>query len=154
MEKILYIMTPGRQSTEALHWCLHKTKELQLTLRIVYVVDEELSRNIGRSMSEIGFVGETPSAELSEALNKEYQDRAYKIIEEVERQCRTFAIPFETAIKEGGYIDICLEEANGGGIRILTVVQQKEGLFKKFFASSDTSQLVGKIPCELKVYPV
>lgn len=123
MKSILLVITPERQSTEALHWCLHKVKETGLSLKVTYVVEENGCR-----------------------------DTAKKKLEEIERQCRTFQVPFETSLHEGAYLDACGELASKNGVDILVVTEKKGPFYKQWFLDSEASQIQQLISCEIRVY--
>lgn len=120
---ILLIFTPDRQSTEAFHWCLHKVKETGRTVKVVYVLEKAGS-----------------------------QDMVKKKLEEIERQCRTFQVPFETSIYEGDYFDACRELSSKKDIDILVVTEKKKPFFSKWFVGSEAQRIAGLVPCEIKVY--
>jgi len=152
MKQVLLIMTPGRQSTEALHWCLHHVKEKNKTLKVIYVVDEGMTLQLEESIAETGFIGDKPGEELKESLDKEYFERGKKILEQVEKQARTFQAPCKTELKRGSYLDICEKEAGEELVDILVVTEKKEGFFKKLFEGTESHQLKGRVCCEIKVY--
>ncbi len=123
MQFILLMISAERQSTEALHWALHKAKETGRTVRIAYALENR--------------------AELSAAKKK---------LEEIERQCRTFQAPFEILIHEGAYFDALRELASKKEIDILVATEKKKPFFKKWFKDSEAQQIAGLVPCEIKMY--
>ncbi|MBI4412561.1 MAG: universal stress protein [Deltaproteobacteria bacterium] len=152
MKKILLIITPGRQSTEALHYALHKAKETKGTLKVVYIIDREMTQDLQNNLAEIGFIGDRPGEELSDALNKEYHARGKKVLEEVEKQARTFQVPVESELKTGSYLDICEEEVRKETPTLLVATEKKDSFLKKVFEGSETKRLKDRVSCELKVY--
>lgn len=120
---ILLIFTPDRQSTEALHWCLHKAKETGRLIKVAYVLEEGCCR-----------------------------ETAKKKLEEIERQCRTFQVPFETLICEGDYGKACQDLAGKNDIDILVVTEKKKPFFSKWFGGSEARRIASLVPCEIKVY--
>lgn len=152
MKTILLIITPGRQSTEALHWCLHKAKELQHNLKVIYAVDNEMTNEIEQSIADTGFIGEKPGEELKTALEKEFYERGKSVLTEIERQGVTFQCPLKTELKTGSYFEICEQEANKEEVDLLVVLEKKVSFLKKIFKGPELDDLRERISCEVKVY--
>lgn len=119
---LLLIVTPERKSTESFHWCLHTAKETKRFLRVVSIL--EASAN----------------------------DRDQKLLAEIERQCRTFQVPFEAKILSGDYFELCRELANQKDVDILVVTEKKRSLLKKLFGDSEVKRLREQVFCEIKTY--
>lgn len=122
-KKILMIVAPGRQSTEGFHWCLHTCKESGRVLRTVFIND--------------GTLGD---------------DAVKKIIDETERQCRTFQVPFETSVVSGNYEDEVIKQAGEAETDILVVTEKKKNFFTRFFGLGELKAIATKINCEFKIY--
>ncbi len=80
------------------------------------------------------------------------QDADSKIIDEVEKQCRTFQAPFETRQEAGSYADVCKKMAADPDVDLLVVVTEKRNFLKKLFGNSDIQQISQSVSCEMKVY--
>lgn len=152
-KKILLMITPGRQSTEALHFALHKAKDIKGTLKVLYVIDNEMTQDLQNNLAEIGFIGDKPGEELSDALNKEYLARGKKVLEEVEKQARTFQVPVEAELKTGSYLDICEEEVRKETPALLVATEKKDSFLKKVFEGTEAKRLKDRVSCEIKIYP-
>lgn len=120
--KILLIITPERQSTEALHWCLHKAKQADKSIEIVCVID------------------------------KEFHEKVKGVIEEVEKQCRSFNVSYETDIKLGNYLEVCESLAREKKVDVMVVTEKKPPILKKIFECSEVKKLRERVSCEIKVY--
>lgn len=150
--KVLLIVSQNRQSTEGFHWALHTCKESERSLKMVYVVDCETTDTIQESLAASGTVGDKPGADLSQALNKEYAERAKTVISEMEKQCRTFQVPFESKITEGNYLEQVAQEAGDAEVDLLVVTEKKKSFFARLFEGSESKNIAARINCELKVY--
>lgn len=122
MKFILLVITPERESTEALHWTLHKAKETGRRVRIVYLA--------GNS----------------------YQESAKKKLNEVEKQCRTFQVPFEAALDDGPYFEKVEKLANKNDVDILVITEKKKPFFKRWFQNSEAGRIQNFISCEIRIY--
>lgn len=122
---VLLVVASGRHSTEAFHFALHKAKETGRQLKIVYVV------------------------ESPEGDGKEPQ----RALSEIDKQCRSFQIPFESTLREGAYLKVCEEIVLQEGADLLVITEKKEGFLKKWVEGSDLSGLKDRLPCEIKAYP-
>lgn len=75
------------------------------------------------------------------------------ILEEMERQARTFQVQYETSLKEGSYLSICEEMGNHADVATIVFLEKKGSLLKKLFEGRESDQLKDRICCEMKVYP-
>ena len=125
-KKILLMVSSGRQSTEALHFAMHKAKEMKGGLRVIYAVDSA-----------------TPEDPM----------QTKKALEGIEKQARTFQVPVETESKTGSYFHLCEEFARKDDVALLVVAEKKDSFLKKVFEESETKKLKDRVACEIKVYP-
>lgn len=121
--KILLVITPDKQSTEALHWCLHKAKQSGGSIKIICVI------------------------------SKESQEEVKEIIEEIEKQCRAFNVKYEASVKFGNYLEVCETAADEKEVKIMVVTERKAPFFRRIFEGSEGGKLRKKVSCEIKVYP-
>ncbi|HBF12681.1 MAG TPA: hypothetical protein DDW49_04720 [Deltaproteobacteria bacterium] len=126
MKYILFAITADRFSTEGFHWCLHTAKEKNKVVKAVYVASQ---------------------------TNATDYDHGKKMLEEVEKQCRTFQAPFEVQLEKGAYFQLCQDLASQPDVDILVVTEKKRSWLSKIFGSRESDQLRGKISSELKIYP-
>ena len=75
-----------------------------------------------------------------------------QLIADTERQFRTFAVKFETAVADDDYITTCITEGRVPNVKVLVVVEKQRSFLKKIFGQSDLASLKDAIPCEIKVY--
>lgn len=71
----------------------------------------------------------------------------------IEKQARTFQVPFETQMVKGDYRENCENLAKSGNIEVLVAVDEKRNPLLKAFRNSDLASIQEKVPCEIKVYP-
>lgn len=120
--KILLVITPDKQSTEALHWCLHKAKQSGGSIKIICVI------------------------------SKESQEEVKEIIEEIEKQCRAFNVKYEASVKFGNYLEMCESASGEKGVEVMVITEKKVPFFRKIFEGSEANKLRRKVSCEIKVY--
>lgn len=123
-KKIVLVVSEGRQSTEAFHFCLHRAKEAGRKLAVVCVAN-----------------GNGASPEWSQ-----------KILGEAARQCRTFQVPFETQTQSGDYADVCQQLSSECDTALLVVTKKKRSFIKKWVEGSESFRLKDRVSCELKTY--
>jgi len=123
MKKIILISTADRQSTEALHWCLHQSKQKELTIVTYYLASSPEDLEIGK-----------------------------KFIEGHERQFRMFQVPFESHCEEAPYEETCVRLSSDPEVVQMVLVQKKKKGLKKLFDGSSSDPLEGRLSCEVKIY--
>lgn len=81
------------------------------------------------------------------------KEEGHLILPEMERQARTFQIPYETSLRHGSYLHFCEEIGNHADVAMLVFLEKKGGFLKKLFEGRESDQLKDRICCEMKVYP-
>ena len=117
------MIAPDRQSTEGFHWCLYRAAQSKRKIRVAYI---------------------HPKSQSPESIKK--------TIDEVERQCRTFQVSFETLNQEGNYLSVSEELSKKEDIDILVMVEKPRGFFGKWFGGSELKKFVPRALCEMKTY--
>lgn len=152
MKKIVFLTSPNRQSTEALHWCLHKAKEGERSIRALYVMDQKCTQDLEDQLADSGHLGKQTNSEVKEALMHQYEDQAKLFVEESEKQGRTFQIKVDSEIVYGSYIQKAIEEGRREDVDILVCVTKNKNFIRKFFEGEDLEAIRDKISCEVKIY--
>lgn len=120
---ILLVIAPDRQSTEGFHWCLHTAAQSKRKIRVAYV---------------------HPKSQSADSIKK--------TIDEIERQCRTFQVSFETLSREGNYLSVSEELSKKEDVDILVLVEKPRSFLGKWFAESEFKKMAPRILCEIKTY--
>ena len=75
-----------------------------LGLVVLYIIDHDLADEAFDVFTDIGFIGDKPSSELSASLMREYRQRGYEEFGVVQIKAMEAGVPFEPLMEEGSFV--------------------------------------------------
>lgn len=150
MNRILYVLSPQRESKEALDWSIEQSKSDSLEIFFLYIVDEELTKDIENCLSEKGFVGEKTGHELGKALNDEYLKRGEEKIKELISVVKENGIKTNGEVVKGNYFNICNQYVKKNDL--LLIINKKRSFIGKLILKSESEELKLMIQNEIKFF--
>lgn len=145
--ELLIVLSPERKSGEAMQFSVAYAREKNLSLNVVYVVEESITKAVEKEMSEIGFIGDKPGSEVTTALIREYEARGQKILLAFKDLAQKFGLAVKTEIRAGFYIQLCEELAAQSLVSEIIFITRKKGFMDKLFGVDEVKQfknVVGK----------
>ncbi len=152
MKKILLILSQGRNSSDVVTQALRLASEPHSMLHVVYVVDQDMAKQVERDLAETGFIGDKPGEGVTSALQAEYVQRGLKILEDIRKKAANANVAIEAETRHGIFLDVCEEMGNAPEVEVLVFSPRKEGFFKKMFEGSEISKLKGRVRAAIKTY--
>ncbi len=152
MKNVLLVLSTATTTTTpdgAIEFAVKTAKEHGATLHALYIVELDLKEDAFERFSDIGFIGDKPSTELSEALMKESRQRGYEEIGRAQVMAMEDAVPFEPLTVQGDYLPVVMDVVEEHEIDMVIAVRKKQSVIKKYFARSITSELSVSAPCEV-----
>lgn len=122
MNSILLVLASNRRSSEALHWAMHTAKQSKRKLQLVYLTDGQTEEDVKKTLDDL------------------------------DRQCRTFQVDFESSRAQGDYTGACEKMARETKADVLVYVEPKRRFWERLTGKFEAGSLKDKISCELKVY--
>lgn len=122
MNSILLVLAANRKSSEALHWVMHTAKQSKRKLKLIYLTDGQAEAD------------------------------AKKTLDDLDRQCRTFQVDFESSMAQGGYAETCQRIAHETKADVLVYVEPKRNFWARLTGKFEAGSLKGKVSCELRIY--
>jgi hypothetical protein len=151
-EKILLILSTSRTSEGAVNLAIEKAKESGCELIALYIIETKLTRELFDRFTDIGFIGDKPSTELTEALMKEYRQRGYEEIGKVQIRAMEEGVGFDAITKEGDYIETALQVIEEHSIATAVTVKRTDLGFLSYFKRSLACELSERAECEVIVF--
>jgi nucleotide-binding universal stress UspA family protein len=152
MEKIMLVLSTSRTPEKAMDFAVDKAKEEGATLYVLYVVEAELTKELFDRFSDVGFIGDKPSMELSEAIMKEYRQRGYEEMGRVQVKAMEKAVTFEPMTEHGDYLKKALELIEELDVDLVVAVRRKHSIIKRYFSRSPVDELKQASPCEVIIF--
>ncbi|MEE9613416.1 MAG: universal stress protein [Thermodesulfobacteriota bacterium] len=151
MKNVLLILSTSRTSEEAIEFAVGAAKERGGTLVALYLLETGLAEEVFDRFSDVGFIGDRPSTELSEAIMKEYRQRGYEELGLVQVRAMEEGVEFDPIMEEGEVVSRALDIMEGREVALAVCVRRKQSTFARYFSGSLTDELKEKAPCEVVV---
>jgi nucleotide-binding universal stress UspA family protein len=152
VKNILLVLSTSRTSEKALDFAVETAKREKASLVALYLVETELANEVFDRFSDIGFIGDRPSMQLSEAITKEYRQRGYEELGRVQIKAMEEGVPFEPLMEQGDYVEKILEVIRDRDIDMAVAVRRKPSTLLKYFSRSVADELAEKAPCKVHVF--
>ncbi len=152
VKNILLLLSTSRTSEKALDFAVETAKREKASLIALYLLETELANEVFDKFSDIGFIGDKPSMQLSEAITKEYRQRGYEELGRVQIKAMEEGVPFEPLMEQGDYVEKILEVIRDRDIAMAVAVRRKPSTLLKYFSRSVADELAEKAPCKVHVF--
>jgi nucleotide-binding universal stress UspA family protein len=152
MKNLLLVLSTSRTSTKAVDFAVETAKKEKATLFALCLLEVELANEVFDRFSDIGFIGDRPSMQLSEAILKEYRQRGYEELGSVQIKAMEEGVVYEPLMEQGDYIEKTLEVIRDRDIDMAVVVRRKPSTLLRYFSRSVADELAEKAPCKVHVF--
>ncbi len=152
MKKVLLVLSPQLQSDEVVEIAVKKAKDEKAMLVALYLLETGTASEAFDTFSDIGFIGDRPSAQVSEAIMKEMRQRGYEELGRVQIKAMEEGVAFEPLMEDGEPVSVVLSAIESMGITTAVLVKKKRRAFFKYFSSTYADEIAGKAPCEVLIF--
>lgn len=151
-KNVLIALSTSGTSEAALDYAVKKAKESKATLVALYVLEAGLANEVFDTFSDIGFIGDKPSTELSESIMKEYRQRGYEELGRAQVKTMEEGVDFEPLMEKGEYVAKVLEVIRKKEVILAVAVKRKQKRLFKYFSRSLADEVKEKAPCEVVIF--
>jgi len=152
MKKTLLVLSTSGTPDEVINYAVARAKKEGLGLIALYILDTGLASSVFDTFSDVGFIGEKPSEELSEALMKEYRQRGYEELGRVQVRAMEEAVEYDPVMEQGDYVQKTLEFIRDRDVSVAVLIQRKKSDLFKYFKRSHADEVREKAACEVVVF--
>ncbi len=152
MKKVLLVLSTSGTSAEAIDYAVKRAKDENAALVALYILETGLANEVFDTFSDIGFIGEKPSMELSESIMKEYRQRGYEELGRVQVKAMEEAVGFEPLMEQGEFVRAVLDMIKKSGAGVAVLVRRKKKQIFKYFSRSLADEVKEKAPCEVVLF--
>ncbi|HEY4706914.1 MAG TPA: universal stress protein [Thermodesulfobacteriota bacterium] len=152
MKKVLLVLSSQTRSDEAVDFAVKRAKEEKAMLVALYLLEAGAANEAFDTFSDIGFIGDKPSAQVSEAIMKEMRQRGYEELGRVQIKAMEEGVAFEPLLEDGEPVSVALSAIESMGITTAVLVKRKRRAFFKYFSSTYADEIAGKAPCEVLIF--
>lgn len=152
MKKVLLVLSASGTTDEVMDYAVKRAVEEKAGLVALCLLDKELAREAFDAFSDIGFIGDRPSKELSESLMREHRQRGYEELGRVQVKAMEAGLDYEPFMEEGGYVATVLETIERTGAEVAVLVRRKERSLVKYFSRTRADEVKEKAACEVVIF--
>jgi nucleotide-binding universal stress UspA family protein len=152
MKNIILILSVSRTSDKALEFAIEKAKEEGAELTVLYILDTELTDEVFDRFTDIGFMGDKPSTQLTEAIIKEYRQRGYEELGKVQIRVMEDGLEFNPMMVHGNFLKCALDVIKKQKADMVVAVRRRESALKRYFSQSVVDDLKENAPCEVIIF--
>ena len=148
---IMLVISTTRQSPTTITHALERAETTNEPLHVLFILDSEVPNSIFDNLTEMGFVGERPSQQLTDAIIREYRDLGGAKITEVEKLANERKLPVTTELLEGDFLSTCINRINCLGVGEVILTRRKRGNISRYLFGSAVKDLAEKACCPVTI---
>lgn len=152
MIKVVLALSTLEVGPEAVAAAIEFSRVRGAKLFAVFVLDSTVPTAIFDKLTDIGFIGEKPGAELESAVSGEYRRQAAAILAEIKQIADDAGVECLGEIVEGDFVDKSLEAVARYAADTLIIVRTRKSFLSRFLTGTGMEHLVRQAPCEIKVF--
>jgi nucleotide-binding universal stress UspA family protein len=152
VKNILLVLSTSRTSVKAIDFAVETAKKEGASLIALYLIETELAKEVFDRFSDIGFIGDKPSTELTEAIMKDYRQRGYEELGRVQIKAMEEGVPFEPLMDQGIYVEKILEVIRDRNIDAAVLLRRKPSPLLRYFSRSMADELTETAPCKVFIF--
>ena len=148
---ILLVLSTTRHNPNTINVAIEEAKARGARLHILFILDSAMANDIYARLTDLGFIGEKPSHQISDAILGEYRMRGEAKIREVEEKAKSAGIETGSSLSEGDFVAICLSEINTLRTDLVILSRKKRSNLSRFLFGSSVDKLKRSATCEIRV---
>jgi nucleotide-binding universal stress UspA family protein len=148
---LMLVLSPTRDNPKSVDLALSLVKKTGRPLLAVFIADLRLTEGISGRVVDIGFLGDSVSTHLEEAVLKDYEARGRKELEAVKSKARALGVKCETVVRRGYYVEEILKIAEEREIEDIIVSRAERSNLARKLLGSAVNDLLEQSPCPVMV---
>lgn len=152
MKRVLLILSAAAGSDEAVEFAVAKARDEKAGLVALHMLEAGAASEVFDTFTDIGFIGDRPSTQLSESIRKEFRQRGYEELGRVQIKAMEEGVDFEPFVVEDPSVDKVLAMIEGLGVESAVLVAKKRRPFLKYFKRALADELAERLSCETRVF--
>ena len=152
MKNFVLVLSTTEQAPEVIASAIDFSLAKGAKLFAVFVLDSTVPTAIFDKLTDIGFIGEKPGAELESAVSAEYRRQAAATLAEVKQAADAQGVECEVEAVEGDIVDNSLEAVARHAADTLIIVRTRKSFMSRLLTGTGMENLIRQAPCEIKVF--
>ena len=151
MGYLMLVLSPTRDNPRSVDLALSLVRKTDRPLLAVFIADLRLTDGISGRVVDIGFLGDSVSTHIEEAVLKDYEARGRKELEEVKAKAGGLGVRCETVIRRGYYVEEVLSLAREKEVEDIIVSRAERSNLARKLLGSAVNDLLERAPCPVMV---
>lgn len=152
MKNVLLVLSTSGIAAEVIDYAARRAKKEGAGLIALYILETGLANGVFDNFTDIGFIGDKPSTELSEAIMKEYRQRGYEELGRVQIKAMEEAVSYEPLMEHGDFVEKTLEVILERECGVAVLVRRQKRRFMSYFSTSHADEVKTKARCEVVIF--
>ncbi|MCK5237195.1 MAG: universal stress protein [Deltaproteobacteria bacterium] len=152
MNKVILILSTSGTSNEAIEFAVKEAKERNSSLLALYIIETGLTNELFDRFTDIGFIGDKPSSDLVEAVQKEYRQRGYEEIGKAQVRAMEESVNFDAVTLQGEFLKEAEKAIDEHDASLVVAVRKKKHSFLKYFSRSLADELKKRSKVEVIIF--
>lgn len=149
---VLIVLSTSLTPDEAIACAVDRAKKDSTGVVALYLLDTALSKEAFDAFTDIGFIGDKPSSEISESLMREYRQRGYEELGRVQVKAMEAGVGFEPLMEEGEFVAKILDTILKYNIGCAVLLKRRKRALLKYFSLSLADEVKRQAGCEVVVF--
>lgn len=151
MNRVLLVLPYPGFSAASIDQAIRRARKENATLTALFLLEPGAAESVFDKLSDIGFMGDRPSEDISRVLMKESRQRGYESLGAVQIKAMEEGVGFEPLVEETSTIENVLAVVERVGPSVVFVLKRKQRSFLRYFTRSLADELSERASCEVVV---
>lgn len=152
MKKVLIVLSTSGTPDKVIDYAVGRAKKEGLGVVALYLLEAGLAGEMFDKFTDIGFIGDKPSEELTESLMREYRQRGYEELGRVQIKAMEAGVDYEPVMEEGDFVSKTLEAVKRWDAGAAVLVKRRARAFMKYFSKSLADEVKRRAECEVVIF--
>jgi nucleotide-binding universal stress UspA family protein len=151
MHNVLLVIPASEEPQRASAAAIELARQRGGTLVALVVVDPKVPSHAASTLTDLGFMGEEVSEQVSETIVREYHTHADALLHTLAERAKKEGVAVTPIFEEGDIGEICRRVIRTHHIGIAVLVAEKRSWLTRFLSRSAAVQLPTLPGCEVRV---
>ncbi len=151
IKKIMLVLSSTRQSPKSVEYAVDTALENNSHMELLFIIDINIPDIVFEKMHEMDLLPERPSEELHETILREYRQRGYSLIEDIEKILREKEISYSVFVERGDFAEETMSKIKKISPDLVILTRSKRSKISKLLFGSSVDRIIRETPCKISI---
>lgn len=151
MDNVLLVTPAGKEPQRAIATAIELARQRGGALVVLAVLDPGVPAYAASTLTDVGFMGEEVSEQVSDAIAREHRSCAAALLHAVAERAKKKGVTVTPIIEQGDIGEICSRVIRTHQVGIAVLVAEKRSWLTRFLSHSAAVHLPALSGCEVRV---